>query len=194
MMKNKNNSINLFYFGNKKSQSVVIDLFIALFVFILIMSIITIMWNRYNLDLNQKITQKDMWLKAYHITDLLVESQGNPIDWEINISNISYVRNHVSSIGLVNLDRQLSLDKVEAFKILSNSTNYNITRELLNIEGFEFYFTLFHSSGLIFESGNSPIFYGDLISGRTTTIRRYVSFEECNENKCILEFSLWEWE
>ena len=41
------------------------------------------------------------------------------------------------------------------------------------------------------ESGINPIFFGSDIPGRTTTIRRYVTLEECDERKCVFEFSLW---
>ena len=185
-MKNKNNNITAFYFGNKKSQSVVVDLFIALFVFVLIISIITIMWNKYNLDINQKINQKEMWLKVYHITDLLVESSGSPNNW-YTLDDFE----NIKSIGLANLDRQLSSEKLVGFLTLSLG-NYSLTKKLLNIEGFEFHFILFDLDGIIAESGLSPIFYGSTISGRTTSIRRYVSLDECE--KCIFEFSLWKWE
>lgn len=180
---------------NKKAQSVIFDLFIALFVFILITSIISIMWNKYNFQIEDRVNQKEMWLKSYHITDLFVENQGSPGNWHKNFSNLEV-------LGLAYTDRKLSSEKIEGFLNFSLSENinvswsdktngYNLTRELLNIEGFEFYFRLFNTFGVtIAESGRSPIFYGNLIYG-TTTIRRYVSLEECE--RCIIEFSLWRW-
>ena len=177
---------------NKKSQSVVFDLFIALFVFVLITSIILVMWNKYSLEMEDKIIQKDMWLKTYHITSLLVESKGNPINWHTNYSNIG-------SFGLADIDRQLNSSKLFAFLNLSEN-NYSLVRNLLNIEGYEFYFKLSDTGGLIAHQGVSPLFFGVGIDvpGRTTTLRRYMYSDAlceticmCRERQCILEFSLW---
>ena len=178
---------------NKKSQAVIIDLFIALFIFVLLLSITLIMWNKYANEINEKVIQKEMWIKAYQITDILVQSEGIPKTWHKNFSNIN-------SLGLATMDRKLSLDKLNAFLNLtlldglnvswSDTTDgYDLIKELLNIEGFEFYFRLFNIYGVnIAESGRDPTFYGNTVSG-TTTIRRYVSLEECE--RCVLEISLW---
>ena len=171
---------------NKKSQSVIFDLFMALFIFIIITSILIILWNRYNIDINDRLIHKEMLLKTYHITDLLVESQGTPSNWQ-ELDD----ETNIKSLGLADLDRKLSSDKLTKFLDLS-SGNYTLTKNLLNIEGFEFYFKLFDINAKIkAESGINPIFFGSDIPGRTTTIRRYVTLEECDERKCVFEFSLW---
>ena len=183
--------------NHKKSQSVVFDLFIALFIFVLITSIISIMWNKYNFQINDQVHQKEMLIKNYHITDLFVESRGSPENWHEDFNSIDI-------LGFTERDGYLSYDKLDGFINFSlsedmnlswsnHSDGYDLVKELLNIEGFEFYFRVFNLLGEnIFESGRSPIFYGDLISGSTISTRRYVSLNECE--KCILEFSIWEWE
>ena len=156
------------------------------------------MWNKYNFQINDQVHQKEMLLKAYHITDLFVESRGNPEDWHENFSNT------IDILGFAERDRYLSFDKVDGFTSLSlsedlnlswsnHSSGYDVVKELLNIEGFDFYFRVFNLLGEnIVESGRNPIFYGKLIAGSKINIRRYVSLEECE--KCILEFSIWAWD
>ena len=45
---------------NKRAQSVIFDLFIALFIFVIITSILIVLWNRYNVDINDRLIQKEM--------------------------------------------------------------------------------------------------------------------------------------
>ena len=177
---------------NKRAQSVIFDLFIALFIFVLITSMIIVMWNKYGIEINDKVEQKEMWLKTYHITSLLAESKGYPINWYLN-------RSDIGSLGLADMDRQLSSYKLFAFIDLSEN-NYSLVKNLLNIEGYNFYFRLFDKAGPIMEVGQSPLFFGVGIStpGRTTTIRRYMYSDVwcddtclCRDRQCIFEFSLW---
>ena len=180
----------------KKSQSVVIDFFIAIFIFVIIVSITTLMWNRLSLELHDKVVQKDMLLKAYHITDTLIESPGSPSNWESEIEDLEGIDDRIKSIGLADSDRQLSLNKIYAFLTLvdaNNQDNYNMAKKILNIEGFDFYVKLYGVSFSFFEEGKSPNFY---VADRTITIRRYITindegFDGC-QNGCIFEFSLWE--
>ena len=176
----------------KKSQSVVFDLFIALSIFVLINAILIIMWDKYAEEIDEKTSQKDMWIKTYHITNLLVESQGRPSNWQDDF-------NTIESLGLIERDRRFNSGKLEAFLDLIKN-NYSFVQNLLNIEGFEFYFKLFDKSGPIDAGGEDPLFFGIAgdVSGRTTTIRRYVYSDElcdgvcmCRERQCIIEFSLW---
>ena len=173
----------------KSGQAVIIDFFIALFIFILLVSMISIMWNKYNFELNQKVTQKDMWLKTYHISDILVHTPGSPsawenVDWENNFNDINDL---IETVGLVSFDRSLDSDKIEEFVNLTN--NYTAVKGLLNIEGYQLYFRLFDADMLITESGPSPNLYN---AERTTSVRRYVQCDESSSDRCILEVSLWE--
>ena len=176
---------------NKSAQAVIIDFFIALSIFILIVSMISIMWNKYNWELNRKVTQKDMWLKTYHISDILVHTPGSPSAWEyVNWEdNIGDINNLIETVGLVSFDRQLDSNKVQEFVNMTN--NYNASRELLNVEGYNLYFRLFGANMLISESGPNPNLYN---AERTTSVRRYVQCEGfySNSKRCVLEVSLWE--
>ncbi|MBL7050893.1 hypothetical protein ISS04_01890 [Candidatus Woesearchaeota archaeon] len=174
---------------NKSAQAVIIDFFIALSIFILLVSMIAIMWNKYHFELNQKVTQKDMWLKTYHVSDILIHTSGSPSEWE-NINwegNMGDINNLIETVGLVSFDRQLDSNKVQEFVNMTN--NYNASRELLNIEGYHLYFRLFDKDMRIHESGPNPILFN---AERTTSVRRYVQCDEGDNRRCILEVSLWE--
>ena len=185
-----NKSLSFFEKKSKKSQAVVIDLFVTLFIFVIVLSIILISWNKYNYELGYKVAQKDMWLTAFHISDILVSTPGDPNNWEL-VYNKSDVSGSIRTLGLAEFDRELTKSKILNFSDLSNVSkkNYTDVKELLNIEGYDFYFRLVHrGSEELYSGGLKPSFYG---ATRTTSIRRYVNYEECFEGRCMFEFVLW---
>lgn len=156
---------------NKKAQIVTTDLFIAVVIFTILMSIIVVSWGRYTTKLDDKLNYEEMQIRAFQISNLLVKSNGNPSNWE-NGGNIE-------SLGLAARDRILSSSKVDAFVNLSYG---NITK-LLGIRNYDFYFKLKDSEN------NSLALKGNIPSGDfAVSLRRYVIYE--NED-AVMEFTLW---
>ncbi|MFH1065377.1 MAG: hypothetical protein V1734_02620 [Nanoarchaeota archaeon] len=156
----------------RKGQIASVDLFIAFFVFILLISILVGTWNLYNQRLNESMEYEKMRLGAYYISDSFVKTSGTPSAWENNPSSVEI-------IGLAIDDRVLSSAKVDAFANLS----YASAREKLKIMGYNYGFRIKDlSNNIIMASGMAPA--GDI----SIVVERYVTYE--NE-KAIMEFALW---
>lgn len=158
-------------FKSKKSQIAVTDLFIALFMATIIIIIIMFAWNRYTIILNEESDYRELEIIAFQTADLLVKSNGEPQNWENSPLNVEV-------IGLATEDRNLSLEKVDAFVNLS----YNFTLRSLGLELYDFYFQLKDFNGTrLAEQGKTP-------ENFVVNIQRLVLYE--NE-KAIVEFALW---
>lgn len=158
-------------FRYKKAQIVITDLFIALFIATILIILIIFAWNRYTIILNEDADYKEMQIIAFQTADLLVKSNGEPINWEETPTSVDV-------IGLAGSDRNLSIEKVNAFVNLS----YNITSKSLGVEYYDFYFQLKHINGTkLAEHGKTP-------SNVVVNVQRLVSYK--NE-KAIVEFAVW---
>lgn len=157
---------------HKKAQIIVTDLFVAVAIFILLMSIVVIGWSRYTRKLDNKISYEEMQIKTFQTTNLLTKNQGKPTGWEKNPGSVEI-------LGLASRDRILSAAKVNGFANLS----YENATKFLNIRIYDFYFQIkdFENNTLT-SAGKIPA--GDYSVG----LKRYVIYE--NE-KAIFEFILW---
>lgn len=154
----------------KKSQIFTTDLFIALSIFIILIGVVLLTWTRYNIKLNEDINFEDMQIKAFHITDMLTKTEGYPTAWEKNLSSLEV-------IGLMEKDKTLSLAKTGNF----TSLNYNLTKNLFNIELYDFYFTVKNING------SKLLQYGIIKNEELVNIRRIINY---GSQKAIMEFTL----
>jgi len=155
-----------------KAQIAVTDLFIALFIFMVVIISIFVAWNMYINRLEQRIEYSNILSNAVQITDTLVKSPGKPVNWELSNATAEI-------IGLASSDRNLSERKVNAFTTL----NYNTTKDLLNIKRYGFKFTLMNvnNSALIEYGLNST-------GNNTVSIRRIVWY---GNSTAFMDFALW---
>lgn len=163
---------------NRKAQTAIIDLFIALSIFILLVMIIVYLWNDYNTRINEDVEYEKMQLKAYQVTNQLVKTQGNPFSWEKNPNNFK-------EIGLVTFDRNISAEKLEAFVALARTDNkYNNIRSSFNLDGYGFNFNLTTLSNKnLKSSGGTPEGDEEIIS-----VERYVIY---GDEEAIFRFKIW---
>src|SRR3989344_9407637 len=98
----------------KSGQAAVTDLFIAISVFIILITITTLTWNLYNIRLTSRFDYDEMMLKGFQVSDLLVKSKGIPANW-----HVSYNTTLPQVIGLSENERILSAERIDAFKDLS---------------------------------------------------------------------------
>ena len=157
----------------RKAQAVTIDLFIALFIFLLLTIIIVSIWNSYNTRITEDVEYERMQLVAYQITNQLIKSQGIPTAWEKNPASLG-------EIGLATSDRKLSAEKVDAFVNLP----YNTVRNILNLENYGFIFKIKTLSNKVLKSLSETPPEGKEAVG----LERYVIY---NDEKAILEFRIW---
>ena len=159
----------------KKGQAAVTDLFIAISVFIILITIMTLTWNLYNLRLQNRFDYDDMMTKAFQVSDVLIKSKGNPVDWETD-------PNSTIVIGLSSNDRIISKTKVETFTD-EDLFNESKLKDILKVNQFNYYFVLRHLNGTLihtrglFPSGNLAI-----------NLARLVLYDDI---PVFLEFAVW---
>ena len=162
---------------NKKGQVATIDLFLAIMIFTLIITTVLFTWNSYNAKIDKQIEYNSNLIKAYHISDLLVKYSGKPSSWHQS----TIEDNEILIIGLAKEDRVIDPDKLTRFL----SFEYDLAREKLNINSYEFYFKISEING---DDLNPTIEYGNMTDSESAVvIRRYVIYEE---RETILEFWL----
>src|SRR3989344_3907752 len=172
-----------------KGQAAVTDLFIAISVFIILITITTLTWNLYNIRLTSRFDYDDMMLRGFQVSDLLVKSKGIPPDWHISY-NTTYPNPRGSNadikplqlIGLADNERVLSPQRVDAFKDISDA-NPQIVKDALNINLFNYYFVIRNQTGIpLLNTGLFP-------SGKyAVNLARIVSY---NNQPVIMEFAIW---
>ena len=161
---------------NKKGQAAITDLFIAIAIFIVLITITTIMWHLYNLRFDARIDYDTMVLKTYQIVDTMVKSPGFPDNWEQDTAN-------VVAIGLASGDRILSKEKVSAFDKMSSDDMDNV-KEIMHIALYDYYFVLKdpETNQVVVSAGSAP-------RGKfTVNLGRLVMY---NNKPHILEFAVW---
>ena len=158
----------------KKGQLFSLDLVASVVIFIILFAFIISLWNLYSTRLSENIYSEELQLLSFQITDLLVKSQGEPTNWENNPENVSV-------IGLKLNPNYLDSNKINAFLTL----DYNLTKELFNIERFDFNFKILDLNGnTISETGlSSPETNSYIISNKRLVIIQ-------NETRQI-SFTLW---
>jgi len=130
----------------RRGQAAITDLFIAIAVFIVLVTITTLLWNLYNARLDSRLDYDTMVLKAYHIVDGFLRSPGFPEHWEDNPTS-------AKMIGLVSSDHVLDEEKVGAFTGLQE----NVTKDIMKIALYNYYFVIHDAkNNNIFVAGTVP--------------------------------------
>lgn len=158
----------------KRAQINATDMLVAVFIFSLLLSLIMLNFNNYNVSLLNNIEREKIISEAIAISDALVKTAGIPSRW--NSSNVLF-------LGLADSDRKISEKKAKEFCKIP----YNETRKMLNLQ-YHFYFFI---SSL---NGTKKIGYGRNPENKSKiiNIRRYIIYENESENeKAILDFALW---
>lgn len=165
------------------------DLFIAISVFIILITITTLTWNLYNIRLTTRFDYDEMMIKGFQTSDLLVKSKGIPGDWHTSY-NTTNPRDPITGccikpqqlIGLADNERVLSVERVAAFKDISDA-NPQIIKNALKINLYNYYFVIRNQTG-------SPITNtGFFPSGKyAVNLARIVLY---NDQPAIMEFAIW---
>ena len=137
---------------SSRGQAGITDLFVAIAIFIVLITITTLTWDLYNARLSSALDYDTMVVKAYHITDTFVKSPGYPPDWEFQ-SNPELT---TSMIGLASADHVLAASKVSKFAELS-TTQYDAMRTILRLSLYDYYFVLRDTDQtVVYSAGKIP--------------------------------------
>ena len=162
---------------SKKGQVVILDLIIALIIFLMTVIFILATYSFNVSRLDRDIRYNSLAIESFEILDFLVKSGGYPNDW--NITNVKI-------IGLASGDRRLSTIKIQQFAQL----NYTPTKELLGIAGKEFFLQIRSLDNInLFEAGVSPLENNTCNEKyESITLRRAAFWEG---QRVTVYFSLW---
>ena len=131
----------------KRGQAVVTDLFVAIAVFVILVTIISLSWDLYQIRFIKKIEYDDMILRTFHASDSLIKSKGIPTNW-----NHLYPPTLPQELGLVNLERTIDDKKLAKFRNMSGNDIENI----LKIKPYKFYWVLKNETGAILITHGTP--------------------------------------
>ena len=169
--------------AKKRGQAAITDLFIAVAIFIVLITITTLIWNLYNSRLQSRLDYDTMVLKGYHIVDALVKSRGYPEDWE----TLQNPELSTTMFGLADYDHVISGTKIDRFAQLSNPNpalgSYTALKNTMKISLYEYRILLkAPDNKVVFDSGKIP-------AGKfTVNLARFVFY---NGQPHILEFAVW---
>lgn len=141
---------------NKKSQIVVYDFLFGFLAFIVIMSLVTMMWFKTSTQEKYNQIEEDKIQIANNLADILINSPGNPDNWEYNES---IYKNSNFTIGLASDNNVLSIDKVNLFLNMNDSSyrGYNETKKLLRLEKYDYYVLIRDAANNINKTGKDPL-------------------------------------
>ncbi len=140
-----------------KGQFLSSEFILACAIFLLIFSVIFLLWN----TATNRIIDSEMVYQmdevATNSIEKLVRTSGYPKDWE----NLSLVdMDNVSALGLATESRILDEEKILSFLyVMSNTSfinpcgptvpNYECNKHFLGVEGYDFYFAITHLNGTV---------------------------------------------
>ncbi len=137
---------------SRKCQASVIDLIVGFTIFLTVFIINYYLWNSVGVKLENN---KDFFKASVIMSaESLIRTQGEPSDWEENLSN-------ARGIGLAIRPNILS-----SAKLLALNSSYDSLSELLLPTG-EYEITIRNSSGIVYQTGKTPV-------GEVTRVDRIV--------------------
>ncbi|MDI6798678.1 MAG: hypothetical protein QMD12_01620 [Candidatus Aenigmarchaeota archaeon] len=156
-----------------RGQIFSIDLFIAIAVFIVVFWFYILTWERLTLSLKEVQAMKGFEALALSISDSLVRFPGAPERWEENVSN-------VSAIGLA-YAHVFDKNKIRNF----TSLDYNRTKKLIGLDGYEFYFKVYYLNRSVFAyHGNAPVNFKQAVSTKR--------FGLLEGEAVVMELTIWD--
>ena len=116
----------------KRGQAAVTDLFVAIGIFIVLVTVTSVLWNLYQVRLMNNMDHDETVVKAFQVSDILLKTPGEPSNWEQNVLNLGSesALPYIKYIGLVEGDRKVPYDKINALRLdLIGVPPRNITEE-----------------------------------------------------------------
>ncbi len=136
-------------FKKSKGQFVTTDFSLAVSILIFLFVLGIIIWNSTSTKISQNTIKNEMETVSIDVSDQLLKSQGLPADWETQaVLNFS--------LGLIDRGNELNPNKFVALTKL----NYNYSKSLLGIRGYEFYVRATDVNGNIKSDSGTPLKVG----------------------------------
>jgi len=154
---------------NKKAQAAITDLFVAIAIFITLVTITTTMWNLYSSRLSGRVAYDDMVVKSFQLSDVMFKTSGNPSTWETldfssqgDIDSLMYV-------GMVDNQDQITYDKVVGLGSLINEGNETL-KDIFHIGQYNFNFKMLNATGSLMYDFGDPIVHSKYVVNLAKTM------------------------
>jgi hypothetical protein len=170
-------------FWGGRGQVLTSEFIAAVFIFMIVLVFAVFLWTTVWADIARAEFLHDFEAAADDAVEKLVRTEGYPVDWETRALD------NISSVGLCSESRVLQEAKVGRFLELMDSgeyddlcddasiSNYNCSRSLLGLQGYEFYFTLSDMDDNILvlggrnaSTGNFPAEYEYMVSAPRSAV------------------------
>lgn len=162
----------------EKGQVFSLDAVMSIVIFMFLILILISSWYFYILRLDDNVKDDDLQFKTFQVSELLMKKIGYPSNWD---------NTNVQILGLVSNPRIISATKLQEFVEMSESD----IKERLNIENFNFYFSLKDYNGAMFVVGSDFSEVGTkpgIGAENVFTLRRIGIY---GGEEVVLEFVLW---
>ncbi len=141
---------------NKKGQIVIYDFLFGFIVFIVILTMITLIWFKASARIQLDQEQETKLRLARDLSAIMTQTPGNPVRWELD-STVWQSSNF--TIGLASDNNVLSKQKWDTFVAMHN-TPYDRSddiKSMLRLERYEYYIKIRDKqSNAIYTIGNPP--------------------------------------
>lgn len=94
------------------------DLFVAVGIFIILITITSVLWNLYNVRLINRLEYDDLVVKSFEISDLLLKTPGEPDNWDYLILTGAITAEEIKFVGLVEEELKIPFNKTQGMDIL----------------------------------------------------------------------------
>ncbi len=105
-------------YKRKKGQAAITDLFVAIGIFIVLITITSVLWNLYHIRLINRMDHDDIVVKTFQISDLLLKTSGNPDNWDYLVLNEGANSENIEFIGIIDEEYKIPYDKYDALSKL----------------------------------------------------------------------------
>ncbi len=153
----------------KKAQIITSDFFIALGIMLISLLALFGVWQYQISRFNNRIAFEDLQIRTLQ-TNKILFSSGEPNNW--NSSNVKI-------LGLAESERHISSKKLSRL----NETNYNYTKDVLGIEGYEYSILIKNLQNTTLASYGNPNPQKDVVN-----LRRIILYEG---QISIFELKMW---
>ncbi len=99
---------------NKRGQAAITDLFVAVGIFIILVTITSVLWNLYQVRLVNRIEYDDLVTKTFEMSDMMLKTPGYPDNWDYLILAGEITKDDIQYIGLVEEELKIPYNKTAA--------------------------------------------------------------------------------
>ncbi len=102
----------------KKGQAGITDLFVAVAIFIILITITSVLWNLYNVRLLNRMEYEEVVVKSFEVSDLLLKTPGEPDNWDYLTLTGNILYEDINFVGLIGEELKISVNKTNALDVI----------------------------------------------------------------------------